>query len=151
MKLLNKNGEWMYQEKSWTITAEGSEGNIEDQLSGQVLGLVNDVTDIGTLVVLESKKRSVCSEGQKWLRDVEDMNGWFRLRNPLSGKVLTAQTSTITALAGMMIIFYVIVCTLLILFNGTQTSIDQPNIWHHIFFSGILYLHEQTMFCTSFV
>ena len=100
MKLLNKNGKWMYQEKAWTLTAEESEGNIEDQSSGKVLGLLNDGTEIGTLVVLESKKRSVCSEGQKWLRDAADEGGWFRLKNPLSGRVLTAQDQTIISITG---------------------------------------------------
>ena len=101
MKLMNKNSNWLYQENSWTITAEGSEGNIEDQSSGKVLGLFNNNTELGTMVVLEPKKRSVSSEGQKWLRDLADESGWFRLRNPLSGRVLTAQTPTITALAGI--------------------------------------------------
>ena len=100
MKLMNKNGDWIYQDNAWTITAEGSVGNIEDQSSGKVLGLLNDGKDMGTLVILESKKRSLCSEGQKWLRDMNDENGWFRLKNPLSGKVLTAQTSSIIALTG---------------------------------------------------
>ena len=100
MKLINKNGNWMYQDNTWTITAEGSVGNIEDQSSGKVLGLLNDGKDMGTLVILESKKRSLCSEGQKWLRDMNDEDGWFRLKNPLSGKVLTAQTSSIIALTG---------------------------------------------------
>ena len=100
MKLLNQNGSWVHQEKAWTLTAEGSEGNIEDQFSGKVLGLLNNDTEIGTLVTLESKKRSVCSEGQKWLRDVTDEGGWFRLKNPLSGRVLTVQDQTITSITG---------------------------------------------------
>ena len=101
MNLLNKNGKWMHQKKAWTLNAEESEGNIEDQSSGKVLGLLNDGTEIGTLVVLESKKRSVCSEGQKWLRDYADEGGWFRLKNPLSGRALTAQDSTSTVIAGI--------------------------------------------------
>ena len=100
MKLLNRNGSWVHQEKAWTLTAEGSEGNIEDQLSGKVLGLLNNGTEIGTPVILESKKRSVCSEGQKWLRDAADEGGWFRLKNPLSGRVLTAQDQTIISITG---------------------------------------------------
>ena len=100
MKLINKNGNWMHQDNTWTITAEGSVGNIEDQSSGKVLGLLNDGKDMGTLIILESKKRSLCSEGQKWLRHMNDENGWFRLKNPLSGKVLTAQTSHIISLTG---------------------------------------------------
>ena len=54
----------------------------------------------GALVVLESKKRSVSSEGQKWLREVPNESGWFRLKNPYSGKVLTAQNATITSITG---------------------------------------------------
>ena len=100
MKLLNKNGSWVHHEKAWTLTAEGSEGNIEDQLSGKVLGLLNNGTEIGTPVILESKKRSVCSKGQKWLRDAADEGGWFRLKNPLSGRVLTAQDQTIISITG---------------------------------------------------
>ena len=100
MKLINKNGDWIHQNDAWTITAEGLVGNIEEQSSGKVLGLLNDGVDIGTSVILESKKRSVCSEGQKWLRSVADEHGWFRLKNPLSGRVLTSQSSSIIALTG---------------------------------------------------
>ena len=106
MKLLNQNGPWVHQENAWTLTAEGSEGNIEDQSSGKVLGLLNNGTDIGTLVVLESKKRSVCSKGQKWLRDTADEGGWFRLKNPLSGGVLTAQDQTIISITGTLFIIF---------------------------------------------
>ena len=110
MNLLNKNGKWMHQEKAWTLTAEESEGNIEDQSSGKVLGLLNDGTEIGTLVVLESKKRSVCSEGQKWLRDYADEGGWFRLKNPLSGRVLTAQDQTIISITGTLFMILALLC-----------------------------------------
>ena len=47
MKLINSNGNWLHQGNAWTITAEGSEGNIEDQTSGRVLGILNDAFDIG--------------------------------------------------------------------------------------------------------
>ena len=100
MKLINKNGSWIYQDNTWTITAEGSVGCIEDQASSKVLGLFNDCKDLGTLVILESKKRSVCSEGQKWLRSMTDEHGWFRLKNPLSGRVLTAESSSVIAITG---------------------------------------------------
>ena len=40
------------------------------------------------------------SEGQKWLREVPNKSGWFRLKNPYSGKVLTAQNATITSITG---------------------------------------------------
>ena len=108
MKLINKNGSWMHQENAWTLTAEESEGNIEDQLSGKVLGLLNNGTEIGTMVILESKKRSVCSEGQKWLRDVANEGGWFRLKNPLSGRVLTAQDQTIISITGTLFMILVL-------------------------------------------
>ena len=123
MKLLNKNGSWVHQEKAWTLTAEGSEGNIEDQLSGKVLGLLNNGTEIGSHVILESKKRSVCSEGQKWLRDAADEGGWFRLKNPLSGRVLTAQDQTIISITGQCPIYQHYFMIFLALYHSIYLSI----------------------------
>ena len=51
MKLINSNGNWLHQGNAWTITAEGSEGNIEDQTSGRVLGILNDAFDIGKVKI----------------------------------------------------------------------------------------------------
>ena len=100
MKLINKNGRWIHQDKAWNIPAEGHDGNIEDQDSGEVLGLLNDATHLGNLVVLETKDMALRDE-QTWIRKVADANNWFRLKNPCSGRVLTAQTSNHLTIGGM--------------------------------------------------
>ena len=99
MKLVNKNGSWTHQDKVWNIPAEGSYGHIEDQLSGEVFGLWNDATDIGTLVGLEPKDRPQSDE-QIWQRGDADGNGWFRFKNPCSDKVLSVQTFSSPTIAG---------------------------------------------------
>ena len=99
MNLMNKNGSWMYQDKVWNIPAESYNGGIEDQDSGDVLGLLDDATVHGSKVDLQDKMRSL-SESQRWTRGTADRSGWFKLKNPLSGRVLTAQTSSTLTISG---------------------------------------------------
>ena len=99
MKLVNKNGSWSHQEKIWNMPAEGSCGHIEDQASGEVLGLWNDSTDLGSMVGLEPKDRPLTDE-QLWVRGLADGNGWFRFKNPISGRVLSVQTFSSATIAG---------------------------------------------------
>ena len=99
MNLMNKNGSWMYQDKEWHIPAESYDGGIEDQDSGDVLGLLDNATVHGSKVDLQDKMRSL-SEGQRWTRGIADRSGWFKLKNPLSGRVLTAQTSSTLTISG---------------------------------------------------
>ena len=100
MNLMNKNGSWMYQDKAWNIPAESYDGGIENQDSGDVLGLLDNATIHGSMVDLQDKMRSL-SESQRWTRDIADRSGWFKLKNPLSGKVLTAPTSSILTISGI--------------------------------------------------
>ena len=99
MKLVNKNGSWSLQDKIWNMPAEGSYGHIEDQASGEVLGLWNASTDLGSMVGLEPKDRPLRDE-QLWVRGIADRNGWFRFKNPISGRVLSVQTFSSATIAG---------------------------------------------------
>ena len=100
MKLVNKNGGWTHQDKVWNIPAEGAYGHIEDQVSGEVLGLWEKATDLGTLVGLEPKERPQTDE-QIWQRGVASPNGWFRFKNPCSNRVLSVQTFASATIAGI--------------------------------------------------
>ena len=100
MNLMNKNGSWIYQDKEWHIPAESYDGGIEDQDSGFVLGLLDNNTVHGSMVDLQDKMRSL-SESQRWTRGIADRSGWFKLKNPLSGRVLTAQTSSTITISGI--------------------------------------------------
>ena len=76
---------------SWTIPAEHAEDYIEDQVTGQVLGLKDDSTDSGTEVIWESKDIPI-SVYQKWLRiPFPNIIGTFIMINPYSGKTLTVR------------------------------------------------------------
>ena len=110
MKLVNKNGSWTHQDKVWNIPAEGSYGHIEDQASGEVFGLWNDVTDIGTLVGLEPKDRPQSDE-QIWQRSDADGNGQFRFKNPYSDKVLSVQTFSSPTIAGKYLFYNQVLLT----------------------------------------
>ena len=99
MKLVNKNGSWSLQDKIWNMPAEGSYGHIEDQASGEVLGLWNNSIELGSMVGLEPKVRPLSDE-QLWVRGIADRNGWFRFKNPISGRVLSVQTFSSATIAG---------------------------------------------------
>ena len=76
---------------SWTIPAEHAEDYIEDQVTGQVLGLKDDSTVCGTEVIWESKDIPI-SVYQKWLRiPFPNTIGTFTMINPYSGKTLTVR------------------------------------------------------------
>ena len=78
MKLENRSIEnWKYQDLTWNLPDEGTEGNIEDQTSGKVLGIQNDE------IVLEDKEVPL-SDRQKWLRGTNDEDGWFSMKKPLT-------------------------------------------------------------------
>ena len=90
----------MYEDKAWNIPAESYNGGIEDQGSGVVLGLLDNATVHGSMVDLQDKMRSL-SESQRWTRGLADRSGWFKLKNPISGRVLTAQTSSTLTISGI--------------------------------------------------
>ena len=104
MKLVNKSGQWMHQDKLWYIPTVGYASRIEDQASGNVLGLRNDTTAL-RIVALESKDKLITDE-QTWVRGVEDVNGWFRLKNPCTGKVLSVALSSMIITGKKCFMFY---------------------------------------------
>ena len=74
--------------KRWNLPVEGDVGYIELVTSSDfVLGVWNDSATAGTNVSIEMKKEPI-SEGQKWTKGKESVNGWFILTNPNSGKIL---------------------------------------------------------------
>ena len=46
MKLKNKGGNWQFNETIWTMPTEGSEGNIENKDTEEVLGLIKVKTEL---------------------------------------------------------------------------------------------------------
>ena len=59
-------------------------------VSGNVLGINVDPADkYGNKIQLQPKNES-SSDGQKWVREQDVGNGWFPLKNPNSGKILSA-------------------------------------------------------------
>ena len=102
-QLVNKNigREWKYGKKKWIIADEGTEGTIEDQDSGYVLGLVeNSNTNAGTMVILQEKNASTIGT-QTWLRTKANSEGFFLITNPATGKVLTALNKDNITIRGM--------------------------------------------------
>ena len=51
-------------------------------------------------VKLEKIKDRSQSDEQRWVRETAAADGWFRFKNPLSGKVLSVQTFSSIAIAG---------------------------------------------------
>ena len=87
MKLQSKNGCWKYSDKVWNLPSEGEVGIIEDQASGKVLNILEEIN--GTEVILDDKTEPI-SDGQKWVRGKANAEHWYTLTNVKSGKVLTA-------------------------------------------------------------
>ena len=123
MKLINKIGSWAYQDKVWNVPIEGSSGHIEDKAYGTVLGLRNDSTELGTMVELEIKDKPQSDE-QRWVREMADVDGWFRFKNPLSGRVLSVQTFSSITIAGKEMNFIHHVFKLNEFIRGTITLSD---------------------------
>ena len=77
-KLENESKDkWKYEELTWILPKEGTEGCIEDQTSGKVLAFQENE------VILEDKEDPI-SNKQKWNRGISDENGWFLLGKPLT-------------------------------------------------------------------
>ena len=91
-KLKNKGGIWQLSDTQLTLPLQGSEGVIETKNSSEVLGIENLTPKSGSVVHLESLDERK-SDGQKWLIDQSDEQGWFTITNPKSGLLLTAQKS----------------------------------------------------------
>lgn len=74
---------WIYENETWSIPKEGKEGYIRIQDTDIVMSVVGQ--SAGSKVILEVKNNS---PNQKWLRSQGDQEGWFSLKNPLSGLFL---------------------------------------------------------------
>ena len=75
-KLENESNEkWKYEELTWNLPKEGTEGCIEDQTSGKVLAFQENE------MILEDKEDPI-SHKQQWNRGISDENGWFLLGKP---------------------------------------------------------------------
>ena len=95
--LLNKNGKWEHQDKTWNLEDEkNSTFKIIDENSSFVMGInhtsLNDITLNGSDVPND--------DSQKWFRGKAFQNGWFTLKNLFSGKVLNASSDVTTTTAG---------------------------------------------------
>ena len=83
--------------KRWILPLIGTEGYIEDQATGMVLGITKYNTLERTSVVLEAKQMPL-SEEQMWSRSKFDS---FSLINPSSGKVLRSLGDGSVTIEGM--------------------------------------------------
>ena len=74
---------WIHENETWSIPREGEEGYIRIQDTDIVMSVVRE--SVGSKVILEAKNDS---PNQKWLRSQGDQEGWFSLKNSLSGLFL---------------------------------------------------------------
>ena len=81
--------EWKYQDIKWVIPDEDTEGCVEDQDSGKVLTILDD------MIVLEDKVEPL-SDRQKWFRGLKDGDGWFSLKKPLTYTIPDEDTKNLT-------------------------------------------------------
>ena len=69
------------------------------------MGLLDGETIEDTEVILETKKE-VPINTQKWVKDVSEIDskdlvdGWFRLKNVVAGRFLTATSPTVLTVSG---------------------------------------------------
>ena len=110
---------------------------IEDKAYGTVLGLRNDSTELGTMVELEIKDKPQSDE-QRWVREMSDEDGWFRFKNPLSGRVLSVQTFSSITIAGKEMNFIHYVFKLYEFIWGTITLSDHFQVIFTMFGSSVI-------------
>jgi hypothetical protein len=72
----------------------------------QALGLMDDATIKGTKVILETRDEQK-RVGQEWFRSKLDSEGWFTLKNPISGRYLTAASNISTTITGILFIIII--------------------------------------------
>merc|ERR1719483_471925 len=108
--LENRNGEWKFGNKSWSKTVfKGKEGYIKDKESREVLGLLDGETVENTEVILEVKEKGL-DNTQKWRMDLSGIDkrvvadGWFKLKNLIAGRFLTATSPTNLTVTGEIIL-----------------------------------------------
>ena len=69
------------------------------------MGLLDGETVEDTEVILEAKKE-VLNNTQKWVKDVTEIDskdladGWFKLKNLVAGRFLTATSPTVLIVSG---------------------------------------------------
>ena len=83
-----KAQDWKFANSKWIIPNHGSTGKIEYEGTLLVLGLENNSTEEWTNVILETFDNS---DRQMWTRSMPTTNGYFTLKNKLSGTFLTNQ------------------------------------------------------------
>ena len=77
---------------TWVIPTVGTPGTIQNTVKGASGYLsVNENTDAGSVVVEEELDSS--DVGQQWETSANDGSGFFTLKNPNSGLVLTMKTA----------------------------------------------------------
>ena len=99
------SGSWKYggKVKKWKLPDELTEGFIEDEESGKVLGVNENIND-SRIEVLFEEKLVPTNKTQIWFRGAtKDIDGYkdvLTLTNSVSEKVLTASTATNLTLKG---------------------------------------------------
>ena len=63
------------------------------------MGLRNGETTKEAKVILEGKNEPL-RVGQEWFRGTPNRDGWFTLKNPVSGRYLNAANKSSTAITG---------------------------------------------------
>ena len=95
--MVSKNGEWEFSNESWA-TALSKENWLEGHeiflktSSGKILDLTNSRDKVGLLNLQD------CGSWKKWLIVEAHEEGWFKLKKPNSGRVLTATTNSSTSI-----------------------------------------------------
>lgn len=82
-KLENIGENWKYEAQRWNLPSEGSTGQIQ-AASGKVLGVNGNNVEL---------QNSDDSDQQSWTRTNSNSQGYFTLQNPLTGKLLTAEST----------------------------------------------------------
>ena len=91
---------WKYQDTQFVLPNEGEENRIKRKHSNKCLGFKKKKNgQFGKkLFLLDYESTGY----QEWQRSQADSEGWFTLRNTKLGSLLTAETSRITKVAGML-------------------------------------------------
>ena len=99
MMLENKQGNWQYENATWTsLPTEATEGSIIDS-SGKILQYLDDC--IEKAVGLMPKKALLSGE-QKWYRKTITDDNYFTLQNSVSKDFLYSTSQTFTTTTGTM-------------------------------------------------
>ena len=103
MRLINRNGNWSYQDNEFIIPLEETEGNIAINGSKKVLGIRKRkkgeyAGSYGNKVLSKNRKKPA-DNAQIWLRTPIE-NQWFMLKNKANGRILAAKDEENTVVSG---------------------------------------------------